>query len=77
MHNEVYDAMVEAGVAKKFDEAVWVNNQGFETDETNAFGRMASCTLCHPEYVVFIDEVRCNTSPERDGAHGGKKKIVG
>jgi len=26
-------------------------------------------TLCHPEYVVFVDEVGCNTSQEGVRAH--------
>jgi hypothetical protein len=77
MYDNIYDTMVEAGVDKKLDEPIWVNNNGIETDEKDAFGRMAAHALCHPDYVVFVDEVGCNTSQEGDGAHGDKKKIVG
>jgi hypothetical protein len=76
MYDDVYDAMVEAGVAKKLDEPIWVNNEGIETDEKDAFGRKATHALCHPDYVVFVDEVGCNTSQEGDGAHGGKKRLL-
>jgi hypothetical protein len=77
MYDEVYDAMVVAGVAKKLDFPIWVNCKGIETHELDAFGRMATHTLCHPDYVIFVDEVGCNTSQEGDGAHGGERKIVG
>jgi hypothetical protein len=73
MYDDIYNAMVEAGV-KKLDEPIWVNNEGIETDMKNSFGRMATHALCHPGYVVFVDEVGCNTGQEGDGAHGGEKK---
>ena len=77
MYDEVYDAMVVAGVAKKLDFPIWVKHHGIETSEADAFGRMATHTLCRPDYVIFVDEVGCNTSQEGDGAHGGERKIVG
>jgi hypothetical protein len=77
MYDEVYDAMVLAGVAIKLDAPIWVNQQGFETDEADAFGRKVTHMLMHPEYMLFVDEVGCNTSQEGDGAHGGERKIVG
>jgi hypothetical protein len=43
----------------------------------NAFGRKATHTLCHPEYILFIDEAGCNTSQEGDGTQGREIKIVG
>jgi hypothetical protein len=64
MYDDVYDAMVEACVAKKLDEPIWVKNEDIETDEKDGFGRMATHALCHPDYVVFVDEVGCNTNQE-------------
>jgi hypothetical protein len=77
MYDEVYDATVVAGVARKLDFPIWVKHHGIETSEADAFGRMATHTLCRPDNVIFVDEVGCNTSQEGDGAHGGERKIVG
>ncbi len=58
MYEEVYDAMVLAGVAKKIDVPKWVNQEGNETDEVNAFGRKVTHVLCRPETLSYH-------SPER------------
>jgi hypothetical protein len=76
MYNEVYDAMVKAGVAEKLVEPMWVDETQQLTNKENAFGRKATHLLLRPDYVVFVDEVGCNTSQEGDGARGGERKIV-
>jgi hypothetical protein len=38
MYDEVYDAMVVAGVAKKLDVPIWMDRHGIETTEQDAFG---------------------------------------
>jgi hypothetical protein len=76
MYDEVYEAMVKAGVAEKLSEPMWVDEKQQATEEKNAFGQKATHLLLRPEYVVFVDEVGCNTSQEGDGARGGEKKIV-
>jgi hypothetical protein len=53
-----------------------VDKKQLITEKENAFGQQATRLLIHPEYVIFVDEVGCNTSQEGDGARGGKKKIV-
>jgi hypothetical protein len=76
MYDEVYEAMEHAGVAQKLPEPMWVDEKQQITEEANAFGRKATHLLIRPDYVVFVDEVGCNTSQEGDGARGGEKKIV-
>ncbi len=76
MYNEVYDAMVKAGVTEKLVEPMWVDETQQLTNKENAFGRKATHLLLRPDYVVFVDEVGCNTSQEGDGARGREKKIV-
>ena len=71
MYDEVYNGMVEAGVAVKLDEPMWVDKEGVETTKDNSFGRKVTHQLIHPDYVLFVDEVGCNTSQEGDGARGG------
>jgi hypothetical protein len=74
--NEVYDAMVKAGVAEKVVEPKWVDETQQLTNKENAFGQKATHLLLCPDYVVFVDEVGCNTSQEGDGARGREKNIV-
>ena len=74
MYDEVYEAMEHAGVAQKLPEPMWVDEKQQITEEANDFGRKATHLLIRPDYVVFIDEVGCNTSQEGDGARGGEKK---
>jgi hypothetical protein len=76
MYDEVYDAMEKAGVAEKLSEPMWVDEKQLITEKENAFGQQETHLLIHPEYVIFVDEVGCNTSQEGDGARGGEKKII-
>jgi hypothetical protein len=76
MYDEVYDAMVEAGVAKKLDEPMRVDIEGNACDEAHAFGsRKATHTLTRPNMVIFVNEVGCNASQVGDGHVGGQKKM--
>jgi hypothetical protein len=71
MYDEVFSkAMVKSGVAEKLSEPLWVDEKQQATKEENAFGQNSTNLLLHPEYVVFVDEVGCNT---RDGARGGEE----
>ena len=77
IYDEVYEAMVDAGVAKKLEEPMWFDMEGNTTKEENVFGkRKATHMLTRPDMVVFVDEVGCTTSQEGDGHVGGQKKIV-
>ncbi len=77
MYNEVYAERVEAGVAVKLNELIWVDKEGNETKKKDAFSQKTTHQLIHPDYVIFEDEVGYNTSQESDSSRGGEKKIVG
>ena len=62
MYEEVYDAMVKAGVAEKLAEPMWVDDKQQLTNEENAFGQKATHLMLRPDYIIFVDEVGCNTS---------------
>jgi hypothetical protein len=68
--------MEKAGVAEKLSEPMWVDEKQQIVEEENASGQKATHLVMHPKYIVFVDEVGCNTSQEGDGARGGEKKIV-
>jgi len=76
MYQEVYEQMVECGVATKLDDEVWFNKAGdIVDDETDAFGLKSRYFLLHPSKVIFVDEVGNNTSQSNDGNVGGEKFI--
>jgi hypothetical protein len=78
MYEEVYEAMVESGVASKFDEEQFLDSEGNIVEkEEDAFGRKTKYLLTRPEYVFFVDDVGDNTSQKNDGNVGGQMFVVG
>jgi hypothetical protein len=65
MYNKDYIAMVKAGWAIKLSEPMWVNEKQQATDEENTLGQKATHILINPDYVVFMDEVGCNTQVKK------------
>jgi hypothetical protein len=69
MYDEVYDNMVNAGVAKKLDVTVWMNSSGtavenvtnkkftnVDADPGKPLGIKCDTELTHPQYVLLFDE---------------------
>lgn len=65
MYENVYERMVEAGIAKKED---------IETVQEDGLPSKYSLTL--PEYLIFLDETGCNTNQMNDGKVGGEVFIL-
>ncbi len=65
MYENVYNTMVEAGVAEEVSEEI-----KYETGLPSKF------KLTRPEYVVFVDETGCNTNQLNDGRVGNEKFIL-
>jgi hypothetical protein len=76
MYEEVYEAMVDSGVAIKFDEEVHVDVNGNVTEEEEGFGRKTKYLVTRPNYILYVDEVGDNTSQKSDGNVGGEKFLV-
>jgi hypothetical protein len=77
MYNSVYEAMVEAGVAEKFDEEVWLDCHNQVTiNQHEAIGRKTRYRLLKPERCVFVDETGCNTNMKTDGHVGGRRYVM-
>ena len=78
MYQKVYNSMVDCGVAIKWEDGEhWVNNENEPVElEKDAYGRKTAYSLMHPEKVLFVDEVGCNTSQKSDGNIGGEKFLV-
>ena len=77
MYNLVYKAMESAGVAIRLDKPKWMNEKGeVVSDQFKAIGLECTHKLIHPEYVLFADEVGCNTNQKDDGNYGGEKRLT-
>jgi hypothetical protein len=64
MYDNVYEAMVEAGVAVRLEAEV--GSEG---------GRPTKYQLVRPEFVLFVNETGCNTNQKDDG-HVGSELFV-
>ena len=73
MYDVIYDEMVEARIAIKFDVHVFTDRQGNKFDEENCFGLEQDIKITHPHYLIFADESGCNTNQEIDGQIGWKE----
>ena len=82
MYNHAIDAMVDAGLAVKLREPVWMDRNGNVCSEEDAFGCKVHHKLLRPDMCVCGDEVGNNISMKGDGHAGGEllltaKKSVG
>ena len=76
MYETVYDAMVEAKVARELDEPVWRDKSGnIITDRRHAYGRRSRYEITHPDYILFVDEVGGNMKVKGDGHNGGERFV--
>ena len=76
MYDQIYDMMVEAGVAVKKDYPEWMDAYGDIVYEDDALGCKVTHDLIRPEMCIVMDEVGGNTSQKGDGNKGGEKFIV-
>jgi hypothetical protein len=87
MYDVIYDNMVNAGIASKLDQEVFMNADGMVVDNPEnkhnfdiipnspdrALGLPCNIKIIHPEYLLFFDETGCNTNQKKDGHNGGQK----
>ena len=72
MYEQCIAQMVRAGVAKKRTTPVWMNRDGKECRESDAFGCKVTHDLIHPDWCLVGDEVGGNISMKGDGHAGGR-----
>ena len=72
MYNHCINEMVDAGVAVKLDDPVWMNRAGKECSEEEAFGCKVTHKIIRPDMCICGDEVGGNLSMKGDGNEGGK-----
>jgi hypothetical protein len=65
MYNNIYNTMVEVGIAEKVEEAIQYDA-----------GLPTKFKLTHPEFLLFVDETGCNTNQLNDGKVGGELYLM-
>ena len=75
MYNKVYNEMVSAGVASKYN-PVWMDKQGNVVTRDQAFGQKCTHELVHPGMCLVGNGVGANTNMVEDGNKGCEKFIV-
>jgi hypothetical protein len=88
MYDEIYQNMVNAGVARKLDREVWMNSAGevvdnpenkllseYTLDPSIPLGHRVDTELIHPQYLIFFDKTGCNTNQKKDGNFCGEKFV--
>jgi hypothetical protein len=77
MYEEVYNSMVDCGVAEKLDDEVMYDKEGRRVfDPALMYGRPTKYRMLKPERCLFVDEVGCNTNQKDDGHVGGEKFVL-
>jgi len=76
MYDEVYEALVEYGVASKIDVPLYMDRDGNSTaSQSEAFGCKCTHRIDHPSMCLVVDEVGSNLSQKGDGHIGGQKYV--
>ena len=73
MYNLVYEAMAQAGVARKLPVKEWQNIRGEKVSIKDAVGEKVEYEITHPDHILYVDEVGNNTNQRDDGSKGGQK----
>jgi hypothetical protein len=77
MYDDIEDEMIEAGVAIRLDEPVWMDDKGNRVEENQSKGFKVKTRLTRADMCLVMDEVGCNLSMMKDGHAGGQKFVVG
>ena len=77
MYQHCYNEMVEAGVAQKLNEPVWLDRYGKDCAKNDAFGCKVFHKLIKPDMCICGDEVGGLISMKGDGHVGGQLMLVG
>ena len=76
MYDNIEDILVnESKIAEYLPEPVWMDKDGKEVSEENAFGCKVRVKYTRPDMAICCDEVGCNISQDGDGHAGGTKYV--
>ena len=75
MYNHIIEELVNAGVAERLDEPVWMDRKGNPCLEEEAHGCKVHHRIIRPDLCFCGDEVGGNISMKGDGYNGGEKLV--
>ena len=76
MYSHIEEVLVhESQIAEYLPEPVWMDADGNEVNEENAFGCKVKVKFTRPDMAICCDEVGCNISQTGDGPEGGTKFV--
>lgn len=76
MYTDIFRVMVEAGVARKLLNPVWMNKEGVTVlDEADSFGMKVCEHLEYPKAVLVLDEAGADSAMMSDGSYAGRKVV--
>ena len=68
MYEVIYDEMVDACVAVPLQNPIFTDINGIPEDyKTKRFGLKQNIKITKPEWILFADKKRFNTSQKKDG----------
>ena len=74
MYDDVYEAVVDCGVASKLQQPTYMDRDGNTTTNMDkAFGLPCTHAINHPDMCLVVDEVGSNLSQKGDGHIAGRK----
>ena len=78
MYDNVYEQLVEHGVAKTVATPTYRDkrNNVVSEDSKEKIGQRCEIDILHPEYFLTFDESGCNTNMKDDGNIGGEKFVI-
>jgi hypothetical protein len=77
MYEVIYNEMVDANVAVTLDNPIFTDIKGQPEDhDTKRFGLAQNIRITKPEWILFADKSRFNTSQKKDRHVGGQKFVV-
>jgi hypothetical protein len=77
MYDGIYSQMVKSGIAVELPNEEMVTLDGtIMKNEAESYDRKMKYLLTRLDYVLFVDEVGCNTSQKSDGNVGGEKFVI-
>ena len=72
MYTQIYKSYLDAGVARRLDKAENRNRDGVVVEsDSERFGEPCDIEVLHPDHILFMDEVGCNTNQKEDKNIGG------
>ena len=75
MYDHIIEELVDCNIAEELATPLWMDTDGNEVEEKDAFGCMNTHIILHPEWCVVGDEVGGNLSMKGDS--GAQKFLVG